>query len=245
VVAAVVVLAIVAALGPRRPALVCAVLGAILLVQVRPSLLFTVATADVVLLVLLTISWWRERRERMEKAHLPEVSDAMAATLAGGASVAEALESARHLAGISLGNSMDSMAKALRLGVPPRDVVADRRNEWVDRDHETSLVLAAIEVGAAHPSQRGRALADAADSLRLRRLRREDLTAQAAQARASAVVVTWSPWAVLLVAVGLDRAHLVRLISSPLGRWCVVIAAAMSLIGSATMRAMISKSGLS
>jgi len=245
VVAAVVVLTVVATLGPRRPALVCGVLGSILLVQVRPSFVIVVATADVVLLAILTISWRRERRERKEKAQLPEVSDAMAAMLAGGASVAEALESARHLAGVSLRNSMDSMANALRLGVPPRDVVAERRNDWVDRDHETLLVLAAIEVGAAHPSQRGRALADAADSLRLRRLRREDLTAQAAQARASAVVVTWSPWAVLLVAAALDRAHLVRLVSSPLGRWCVVIAAAMSLIGSATMRAMISKSGLS
>ena len=244
-VAAVVALAVVAALGPRRPMLLCGVVGTILVVWARPSFLITVAFADLVFLVFLTILWTRERRTRREKANLPELSDAMATSLAGGSSVAEALDSARHLAGARLGASMDSMANALRHGVPPRDVMSGWRSGRADHDHETLLLLAAIEVGAAHPSQRGRALMDAADSLRLRRLRREDLTAQAAQARASAVVVTWSPWAVLLVAAAFDPAHLARLISSDLGRWCVVIAAALSLVGSATMRAMISRSGLS
>jgi len=245
VVAATAVLALVLLLGPKRLVLLAALAGTIIAVRIRPSFLITIGIVDVALFVFLAVSWGRERRERRERAHLPEVADAIAASLAGGSSVAEALGVARHLAGLRLGISMDSMANALRLGVPPGDVLAGGRVEWADHDHETRLVLAAIEVGAAHPSQRGRALADAADSLRLRRLRREDLTAQAAQARASAVVVTWSPWAVLLVAAGLDRAHLVRLISSDLGRWCIVIAAALSLIGSVTMRAMISRSGLS
>jgi len=233
------------ALSPRRLIAASAATAAMLLIQLRPSFLMVAATADLALFGFLAVSWRNDRRDRKERADLPEVSDAIAAALAGGSSVADALDAARTHAGDRLAASMLSMASALRLGVPPRDVMSGLDTDWADHDHETRLVLAAIEVGAVHPSQRGRALTDAADSLRLRRLRREDLTAQAAQARASALVVTWSPWAVLLVASGLDGAHLERLISTDLGRWFLVGAAGLSLVGSATMRVMIARSGLS
>lgn len=211
----------------------------------RPTPFVLLALFDVVGFVGLT-AWSRhDRAIRNERATLPELADAISTSLRGGTTLAAALDVSSHLASGRLRSSLDSMARALHLGVPVREVMADVRHRPGRHDHETQLLMAAIEVGYSHPTQRGRALADAASSLRLRRLRREDLTAQAAQARASATVVTWSPWVVVVLASLVDSSHLERLAATSYGRWCVVGAGALSLTGAAAMRIMIYRTGLS
>ena len=232
---------------PRQPGSTLSTslcLVAVAAVLLRPTLIMGLLVLDVVGVVGLTV-WSRHQRSiRTERARLPELADDISASLRGGATLATALDVSNHLASRRLRSSLDSMARALHLGVPVREVTAYARHGPGQHDHETRLLMAAVEVGHTHPTQRGRALAAAGASLRLGRLRREDLTAQAAQARASATVVTWSPWGVVVLASLVDSSHLHRLVATSYGRWCVVVAAALSLAGAAAMRAMIHRTGL-
>jgi Flp pilus assembly protein TadB len=184
----------------------------------------------------------KERRNRLSSARLPEVADAIASSWRASGDLAASIRAARSLVPQPLRGSYESATTAMEFGVPTADVMVIWRRS-APQLPEVLLLLAALELAGIVNDIRP--VHDVAAKLRLRRLRREDVAAQVAQARASAAVVGLSPWVVLGLATAVDPGYVMNLVSSGLGRWCLLGAASLSVAGVIAMRALIRASGLS
>ena len=191
--------------------------------------------------VWLVLDGVSDRRRRSASRNLPELAEALAAHYATHANMASAMIDSSFLVDSHLRPSFESAASELTMGLP----VATALSQWrlhAPHHHEMSVLLAAVELSVTHGT--ALPLRHAVASLRLRRLRREDLAAQVAQARSSALVIGASPWVVLAIAAGFDPSYGPTLTSTTLGRWCLLGAAALSVLGLAAMRLAIRSTGL-
>jgi Flp pilus assembly protein TadB len=197
-------------------------------------------TLVIVIATAMTVRVATERHQARNSSKLPELADVIAAALSSRHDLALALARGRHLvSGDDLG-PYDRAISALEHGAPSELVL----KAWAasEPSREWSIVIAAVVLAEAMSSPRP--LRDVAVVLRVRRLRREDVATQVAQAKASATVVTGAPWAVLAVAGFVDRGYITDLLTSEVGRMCVLLAAVLTLVGAAGMRDAIRRSGL-
>lgn len=173
------------------------------------------------------------------RRNLPEVADAVAAALERGDDLGTALRAGAAGASGAMASSLLAVASRVDAGVGA--VAALGAWPAASRDHEARVLAGALHIGVAHPTERIAALRSAAVSLRLRRLRREEVLANVAQARASAAVVALGPWVVLAVVAVIDRAHLAVLFGTELGRWCAALAVASSLVGAGWIELLVAR----
>lgn len=197
---------------------------------------------------MLIVAWGQvavargtNRRSSRGATSAPELADEVAAALSNRHDLREALARGRRFVGAADLVDYDDAIRALAMGASDSQVL----DKWGSSDTgrgEFSTVLAALSLASTMRSPRP--LRDLSVMLRVRRLRREDLATQVAQARASAMVVSAGPWVVLGVASVVEPDHLANLASSDTGRWCVWAAATLTLVGMNGMRGVIRRSGL-
>jgi tight adherence protein B len=137
------------------------------------------------------------RRGQQLEASLPPLLDVTAAALRSGASLPQALAAAATRPG-RLAAELDDVVVAVDRGAP---LVAEL-DRWVLRRPLPGLRLAvtALALGADAGGPRAPAVDGVADTLRDRLALRREVTAQSAQARASALVMTAVPVVVAILA---------------------------------------------
>ena len=183
------VLAVAATVGRVRlrwvlaPALWCAV----------GSLVAALVVLDVVLVVTLVADATTARRRRRRRERLPEFADETARRLDRGSTLEAVLRDLRDQGGIPF-DDPDRIVASLERGSPvPWHDVDGRRAE-------AAVILAALRLAEDDRDNGVEVLRSAAAVARARRLRRLDVDAQAAGARASTVVIASVPWCVAAVA---------------------------------------------
>jgi len=183
----------------------------------------------------------RERRRAKTSSQLPELADEIGVALSSRNDLALALVRGRRFVSSPDLEPFDRAVAALERGAPREPVLM----AWAESQAgaEWSMVIAAVVLAVATASPRP--LRDVALLLRVRRLRREDVVTQVAQAKASAVVVSCAPWVVLALTALVDPGYIVGLATSGVGRACVLAAATLTLVGASGMRGAIRRSGLS
>lgn len=125
--------------------------------------------------------------ERSESLDVVDVAERIARDVRSGASLRSAVE---HAAGTAPG-LLGEVADALVRQAPLRDALSAHRPTHDERD----LLVHALTLGAAHPEVASQVLDRTATVVRERRAWRLERRAQAAQARASARVLTLLPLA--------------------------------------------------
>ena len=156
------------------------------------SPLWCCAAVNAVLAVTVWEQLTHARRRRRRAQRLPEFADAVARRLERGESVDVALAGAINEVPGATHAAVDSVAAQLGRG---------RILDWseIERAPSESVLLAATWLAGDDPSQGADVMRSAAAVARARRLRRLDVEAQAAGARASSVVIAAIPWCAALL----------------------------------------------
>jgi tight adherence protein B len=182
----------------------------------------------------------RSRRERRFAAALPGVLEQVAAELRGGGTIAGAIE--------RLASSEHAVAADFRrihvrtcLGLALSDALAT----WPS-DHDAPGVRAAAGALSVAAAMGGRA-ADAIDGLAASIRHRLDAAAEAralsSQARLSALVIGVAPVAYLAFASLVDRRSVTALISTGVGRVCLVLGLGLEALAALWIRRIVSSEG--
>ncbi len=154
-----------------------------------------VLTLDV-LLLRQVVNLLVARRELVQTLKgLPELADEAARRMGAGQQLTHALAAGSVLApGIKA--EFGSVLGGLDLGLPSADALRPLRHH---PEVDVRFLAASIELAADRVSDAEPTLAAAARALRERRLRRGEVSAQAAQATASALALGAMPWAAMVL----------------------------------------------
>ncbi|MFM8304047.1 MAG: type II secretion system F family protein [Actinomycetota bacterium] len=195
-----------------------------------PAALVTLAAGPVALVLA------RGRAQRRFVAALPGFVDLVAARLRSGHTVATALADAAGTED-AVAPDLERLLRRVVLGEPLETALswwADTRELDAVRAVAGSLAVAAATGGAAADALEG-----LARSLRDQLGARAEAAALSAQARLSAVVVGVAPIAYVAFAAAVDPASAAILVSSPVGRVCLVTGIALDLLGVQWMRRIV------
>jgi tight adherence protein B len=180
---------------------------------------------------------WRRRAvalvERRRSAQLPEALERMAAALRTGSSLPQALaESARGTA-MPLGDELVGLAQQAGRGRPVLAVL----DGWTERhpDRGTRLAAVALALATGVGAAPARALDGVAATLRERFELAAERHALAAQARASAVVLSAAPLAFAALLTLTDPAASHFLLGTPSGWLCVSLGLGLDAAGTVWM----------
>jgi tight adherence protein B len=157
--------------------------------------------------------------QRLEES-LPQLLDVTAAALRSGASLPQALGAAATRPGL-LATELGEVVVAVGRGAP----LVTELDRWALRRPLPGLrlALAALALGADAGGARAPAVDGVADTLRDRLALRHEITAQSAQARASAMVMTAVPVVVALLAAASDPRTAAFLFRSVPGAVCLLV----------------------
>jgi tight adherence protein B len=196
-----------------------------------PTALVGLVAAPVALALL------RSRRERRFAAALPGALEHVAAELRGGGTVAGAIErlaSSEHVVAVDFRR----IHVRSRLGLALSDALAS----WPS-DHDAPGVRASAGALAVAAAMGGRA-ADAIDGLAASIRHRLDAAAEAralsSQARLSAIVIGVAPVGYLAFASLVDRRSVTALISTGVGRVCLVLGLGLEALAALWIRRIVS-----
>lgn len=191
------------------------------------------------------VRWWgqlirsrrSEARARLRSEQLPALVGAIERSLHAGASIREAVLTAAQLVGGPLADELERLARRVDAGMPLG--VAMRR--WADESGcaDIGLVAAACELGAELGRGTAAALAGVAVTLEHRRDLAADATTAAAQARASAGLLTVLPIVFVAGSTLIDTRLAATLLWTPFGWMCLATAITLDLLGMAWMRRQI------
>lgn len=160
---------------------------------------------------------------------LPDVVDAVAASLRAGAPPTAALEQGAAAAPPRLAEGLRTAARSVERGVPLTVAV----DSWAASAavDGAELVATALAVTNAAGGDPARSLAGVADTLRERRALRREVRALSSQARLSAAVIGAAPVLFAVVAAGTDGRTAAVLLGSPLGAACLVAGLGLDVAG--------------
>jgi tight adherence protein B len=197
------------------------------------------ATAIVFVVVAPVGGWFAAnglavRFRRRAEAQLPEVVDAIVASLRAGASLRQATLEAAAAVPEPVARRLVPVVSAVERGVP----LASAFDEWAARDQLTgvSLVAAALALAAQVGGGAANALEGVADTLRERLALQRELRALGSQARASAAVMVAAPLLFSAMAAGLDSGIAAFLFHSTPGALCLGAGVMLDLAGGWWMR---------
>ncbi len=182
-----------------------------------------VATAA---LVVRHVRW---RRAERETAGLPELLEVVAARLRSGMSLVASLPQEPPPAASPVEARLADLRSRLAIGLHRGEAIEEWSRGLIGDDW--SVVSAVLSIGTGLGGGDARALDHAAASLRDRHLRRLAVRTQAAQARASALLVGVSPWIITLVSWAGGGEGATLLASTRWGQWCLSAAAGLDLAG--------------
>lgn len=181
--------------------------------------------------------WAEQRRDRRRLDQLPELVGAIERSLSAGASLRLALATAGTVVGGDLERELHLLARRIEAGVPFPDAMGSWARE--SGSEEVGLVAVACELGAELGRGTAAALGGVATTLAHRRDVGAEAHAAAAQARASALLLTVLPIAFAVGLAFIDRRSFVTLAFTPVGWLCLVGAAALDGVGMLWMRRQI------
>ncbi|MCP3936264.1 MAG: hypothetical protein GY708_12935 [Actinomycetia bacterium] len=149
-----------------------------------------ILTLDILLIWRVSTVLVARRQSSRTLKGLPELADEAARRMGAGQQLTHALAARAQLVP-GIRGELESVLRGLELGLPYVDALGPlRSHSEVDvRFLGASIELAADRVSDAEPT-----FAAAARTLRERRLRRGEISAQAAQATASALALAVLPW---------------------------------------------------
>jgi tight adherence protein B len=171
----------------------------------------------------------RSARRSARRRQLPGALDRLAAALRTGSSLTTALEEVGATVEPPLGPELAALGAASARGRPLRDVLA----EWADAhdDPDTRLAASALVLASVVGSAPARAVDGVAATVRERLDLADERRAMAAQARASALVLSAAPALFAAVLVAADTAAARFLLSSPAGWACLTLGVALDAAG--------------
>lgn len=181
--------------------------------------------------------WEEHRRGRRRLDHLPELVGAIERSLSAGASLRQALETAGAVVGGVLEQELGLLARRVDAGVPFPDAL--RRWASESRSEEVGLLAVACELGAELGRGTAAALGGVAATLAHRRDVGAEAHAAAAQARASALLLSALPVAFAAGLALVDRRSFTTLVLTPVGWSCLLVAAVLDSLGMLWMRRQI------
>jgi tight adherence protein B len=180
---------------------------------------------------------WRRIGPRRTEERLADLLDEIGGALRSGASLLAALRDAARA-----GRPVEGLDEALGR-VTRGAALTGALEHWRDTAPDGPSRLAAT--GLAHAAALGggdaRPLEAVADSLRERVALRGELRTQAAQAQASAVVLTVLPPVFLVVAASIDRDIAGVVLRTPLGWTCLAVGLALDAFGAVWMARIIDR----
>jgi tight adherence protein B len=179
------------------------------------------------------------RGARAADAELPDVLEGVARALRGGSSLGQAVADVSPPRSVQLAREWSRLVAA----VPVMGVDASAR-AWRDRPGSSDtaprvLAASALCMAAEVGGPQARALDAAAVALRQAVAFDEEIRSQAAQARASAMVIGIAPLAFALLAAATDPHFLLFLLRSTLGASLLYAGVAFDLLGLAWMERLV------
>jgi tight adherence protein B len=180
---------------------------------------------------------WRRRAtalvERRRSAQLPEALERMAAALRTGSSLPQALADSARGTDAPLGDELAGLAQQAGRGRPVLVVL----DGWTERrpDRGTRLAAVALALATGVGAAPARALDGVAATLRERFELAAERHALAAQARASAVVLSLAPLAFAALLTLSDPAASRFLLATPAGWLCVAVGVGLDAAGAVWM----------
>lgn len=183
-------------------------------------------------------SAWRARSERRayDRA-LPELLEAIARHLRGGASLRVSVLDGATAVPSEVALAFGSLADAAASGAP----IVEAAQGWARArpDAGTRLAAAALALGATTGGAPARSLDAVAATLRDRLALAGEASASSAQARLSAAVVGGAPLAFAALAAGLDAHSVSFLFTTPLGGACLAGGIGLDALGLWWMRRIV------
>jgi tight adherence protein B len=180
--------------------------------------------------------WRRRRAAARARTQLPEVLDAVASELRGGATLAGALQA--FAAGPHpLAVEFTEVAAGLGAGRPMRVVL----QEWSQTTDvvDAGVVAAGLVVATESGGRAAGALEQLAVGLRDELGVRAECRALSTQARASAFVLVGAPFGFLLFTTTLDPGRTAALVALPLARAAIVAGLLLDALGAWSMRRIV------
>ena len=214
---------------PSRNVMLAAIVLAALTVAVAPAL---VPIAVVVAFVVPPARrrWIDHREQRAGEAELPDVLESVARALRAGASLGQAVADAP----VPRATCLRDEWLRMRAAVPVSGVAAAVDAVWRPlRDRQ--LVAGSLRLAADVGGPQARALDLAAATLRQRLAFQEEVRAQSAQARASALVVAGAPVAFAFLAAATDPRYVPFLFRTVPGATLLYAGLALDALGLAWM----------
>jgi tight adherence protein B len=183
----------------------------------------------------VALRWARGRRDAAVVGALAPALDAIAADLRAGGTVPEAVAALAEESG-ALARDLARVTARSRLGAAFVDALAG----WpADRPRgEIRIVAGALAVAARTGGPSAEALESLARSLRDRAAARAEARSLSAQARLSAIVVGAAPLGFLAFSALTDPASVDVLVSTGVGRTCLVAGLVLEALGAMWMRRM-------
>ena len=171
-----------------------------------------------------------DRARRRARAELLEGVDAIVRSLRVGRTPASAATEA--FSGLAVG---EALTEALGRG----EVLDDAARGWSATTPEVELVALALALSSRLGGAAASVFDGVAGALRDRMALEREVTALAAQARASMMVLVAVPVVALALGAARDRRLLAVVLGSPVGWICVVLGAGLDLLGALWMRRLV------
>lgn len=207
------------------------------------SLLLGLATVSTVWILLAALTGLlayllggsQRRRRRIEIQALDAVT-LLASGLRAGYSVPQSIELVARNSPEPTSSEFSMAAQEMALGVPLADAVAHLSQRTANSDYE--LVAIIIRVQHDVGGNLAQILDSVVSTLRERLELRRQVSALTAQQRLSSVILTSLPFALLAFLFLADRSFVQPLLTEPIGRGLLVLAAVMVLLGWTIMRSV-------